>query len=64
MTWKNESSNIVYKIESRIPRPPGAAIEQLEEYVNSHALILPRKHKFSETVLQQTYYDLLRLYAN
>lgn len=64
MTWKQASSDIVYQIENRVPRPPGANIEQLEEYVNSHALVLPRKHKFSETVLQQIYYDLLRLYAN
>jgi hypothetical protein len=27
-------------------------------------IILPRKQKFSETVTDQTYYDLLRLYAN
>jgi hypothetical protein len=27
-------------------------------------IVLPRKQKFAETVINQTYYDLLRLYAN
>jgi hypothetical protein len=27
-------------------------------------IILPRKHKFQETLFDQTYYDLLRLYSN
>jgi hypothetical protein len=64
MTWKQVSNDIVYQIQSRVPRPPSANVESIEQYNDSHALILPRKHKFSETVLQQVYYDLLRLYAN
>ncbi len=64
MTWKQDSDDIVYKIENRAPCPPGTNVPQLGEYVNSHTLVLPREHKFSETVLQQIYYDLLRLYAN
>jgi hypothetical protein len=31
---------------------------------NDPTIILPRKQKFEETVIDQTYYDLLRLYAN
>jgi len=64
MTWKQDSDDVVYQIENRVPCPPGASVERLEGYVDGHALVLPRKHKFSETVLQQIYYDLLRLYAN
>lgn len=30
----------------------------------SHALILPRKDKFRETLLENIYYDLLRSYSN
>jgi len=64
MTWMHNTNNIVYKINNRAPCPPEPNVEQVEAYVDNHALILPRKHKFSETVLQQIYYDLLRLYAN
>lgn len=34
------------------------------EYVDRHALVLPRKEKFKETTLDRTYYDLLRVYSN
>jgi len=64
MSWCNKANDIVYEIPTRAPCPPGANIDLLGSYVDSHALVLPRKHKFSETVLQQVYYDLLRLYAN
>ena len=64
MSWKQKDNDIVFNIESRAPCPSGLTTEQLTKYIDSHALILPRKHKFAETVLQQIYYDLLRLYAN
>lgn len=35
-----------------------------ENLINSLTLILPRKEKFKETLLNQTYYDLLRIYSN
>lgn len=64
MSWMHNDGNIVYQIDNRVPRPPGSNVDILNDYIDTHALILPRKHKFAETVLQQTYYDLLRLYAN
>ncbi|WP_228715105.1 hypothetical protein [Klebsiella pneumoniae] len=30
----------------------------------SHQLVLPRKDKFRETLLENVYYDLLRTYSN
>lgn len=46
------------------PPPPPPDITVFRAYNDDHALVLPRKHKFAETVQQQVFYDLLRLYAN
>jgi hypothetical protein len=38
--------------------------ENIEEFIDLFSIILPKKTKFKETILNQTYYDLLRVYAN
>jgi len=38
--------------------------EKIVEFNNLFSLILPKKDKFKETLLNQVYYDMLRLYAN
>lgn len=35
-----------------------------KDFIDSFSLILPRKDKFRETLLNQTYYDLLRIFSN
>ena len=64
MSWSFEDDEIVFSIPNRVPLPPGVDLARMREYNDSHALILPRKDKFEETVSQHVYYDLLRLYAN
>ena len=38
--------------------------EELKKFNNKFSIVLPKKEKFKNTLLNQTYYDLLRLYAN
>ena len=64
MSWEFKDKEIIFSIPNRAPLTPGADSAAMDSYNRSHALILPRKHKFEETVLQHVYYDLLRLYAN
>ncbi|MEO9944565.1 MAG: SIR2 family protein [Paraglaciecola sp.] len=63
LSWSiDESINeIIYNrpIFSMLPD-----IENKEVFLDNIALVLPRKHKFEQTVLQLIYYDLLRLFAN
>ncbi|MDR0605136.1 MAG: SIR2 family protein [Bacteroidales bacterium] len=42
----------------------GTTIKDMEIFNNSFSLVLPQKDKFRQTVLDNTYYNLLRLYAN
>ena len=37
---------------------------KMAEFINLFSLILPKNEKFKETILNQTYYDLLRIYSN
>ncbi len=39
-------------------------IAKIIEFNNLFSLILPKKDKFKETLLNQVYYDMLRIYAN
>ncbi len=64
MSWAMENNEVIFSIPNRVPLPPNSERTKTEKYNCSHSLILPRKHKFEETVLQHVYYDLLRLYAN
>ncbi|WP_176701274.1 SIR2 family protein, partial [Gilliamella sp. wkB108] len=63
LSWKKESDDVYYKI------PPIKPIrfedsQNQKDWINQHALVLPRKEKFKETVLENIYYDLLRTYSN
>ncbi|MEC4686614.1 MAG: SIR2 family protein [Nitrospirota bacterium] len=38
--------------------------DKIAEFIDLFSLVLPKKDKFKETILNQTYYDLLRIYTN
>jgi hypothetical protein len=65
LSWSMDSKkeNIVYKAETR-NLTPIQSMEQKRSWVDDYYLILPRKEKFKETLLNHTYYDLMRLYSN
>jgi len=69
LSWQIRDNEIIYSVID--------AQELLKEYTtlkekqgdissfnNKFSIILPKKDKFKDTLLNQTYYDLLRLYAN
>lgn len=63
LSWNKEGDDVYYKIP---PIKPDSFenSQKLKDWVNQHALVLPRKEKFKETVLENIYYDLLRAYSN
>lgn len=63
LSWCKEGDDIYYKIPPIKPVSFKDSKEK-EDWVNQHALVLPRKEKFKETVLENIYYDLLRTYSN
>ena len=39
-------------------------VDKIAEFIDLFSLVPPNKDKFKETILNQTYYDLLRVYTN
>lgn len=62
-SWKKSNNEIIYEIQD-LPPINLRSLRSRREWVNSHALVLPRKDKFKETLLENVYYDLLRTYSN
>jgi hypothetical protein len=61
LSWLKYKNDFYYQV---LLRPVAFATHKKLEWVLSHALILPRKDKFRETLLENIYYDLLRSYSN
>lgn len=63
LSWEHDKGKIIYNIGEKKPLNFATPAE-MKKWVLAHALILPRKEKFKETLLQNVYYDLLRTYSN
>lgn len=63
LSWKYSGNDIYYVIQDMKSGQFDSPQEE-QEWVRSHQLVLPRKDKFRETVLDNVYYDLLRTYSN
>ncbi len=63
LSWENYKGKVIYNIGEKKPLK-FSNLEEIKSWVLSHTLILPRKEKFKETLLQNVYYDLLRTYSN
>lgn len=63
LSWEHHKGKIIYNIGDQKPLN-FTTKDKKKSWVLEHALILPRKEKFKETLLQNVYYDLLRTYSN
>lgn len=59
LNWQTEDKKIIQSLAYLKKLP-----NKEEDFINSFSLILPRNKKFEQTILDQTYYDLLRIYTN
>ncbi|MBL7716608.1 MAG: SIR2 family protein [Bdellovibrionales bacterium] len=71
LSWKKvedifgtEEDKILFNPISNFPKANATTAEQKQEFNEQFAVVLPRKDKFRETIMDRTYYDLLRIYAN
>lgn len=64
LSWKKNNDEIVFDVNNKalLVDPPTPA--QIKEYVESYAVVLPQATKFRTTLMDRTYYELLRIYAN
>ena len=64
LTWKKDGENIHFNTQPVEAAKDESDIYQIQEFNSKFAVILPQKGKFREAVIDRTFYDLLRLYAN
>lgn len=63
LSWRKDEDQVIFHVSARdIPLEPTEA--QLTAFVESYAVVLPEASKFRTTLLDRTYYELLRFYAN
>ena len=64
LSWKKDDREIVFSVSKREPLPAGSTVDQINEFIDSYAVVLPQAAKFRTTLIDRTYYELLRIYAN
>ena len=64
LSWKREGEKIILDVSRKALPDPAAGALIAEEFVRSFSVVLPRAEKFQTTLMDRTYYDLLRIYAN
>jgi len=64
LSWVRDADGIVFKVSpiDLLADPRTAADETA--FIDRHAIVLPEAAKFRSTLLDRTYYELLRIYAN
>jgi SIR2-like domain len=64
LSWKKVEDKILFTTASSIPKANATTPVKKKEFNDTFAVVLPRKDKFRETIMDRTYYDLLRIFAN
>lgn len=67
INWQTDQNTIIQSL-SHLNKAEklkdNTEVDKIAEFINLFSLVPPNKDKFKETILNQTYYDLLRVYAN
>jgi hypothetical protein len=64
LSWKKDGDDILFSVTSLAPLPPTKTPKEVKEFVDRYAVVLPETRKFHTTLMDGTYYELLRIYAN
>lgn len=64
LSWRRDGDEIVFDVSTKDLLPEERSPQQIQEFNERYAVVLPQAAKFRTTVLDRTYYDLLRIYAN
>lgn len=66
MTWTRQGNDVVYRIMDfdRIAAIKEDDAKAVATALQSVAIVLPTQRKFQQTIIERTYYDLLRIFAN
>lgn len=64
VSWTKEGDEVLCRIKTRGLLAAGSSAADIRDFVESYAVVLPQTTKFRTTLMERTYYELLRIYAN
>ncbi|MDQ1638978.1 MAG: hypothetical protein QOF62_2317 [Pyrinomonadaceae bacterium] len=64
ISWTKDDDDVICRIRTRDLLAAGSSPADLRDFVESYAVVLPQTTKFRTTLMERTYYELLRIYAN
>lgn len=64
LSWQKNGDEVSCRMKKRDLLPIGSSDAQIENFIENYALVLPETSKFRTTLMERTYYELLRIYAN
>jgi SIR2-like domain len=64
LSWKKDGDDILFQLMNLAPLPATKTPAQVEEFVDKYTVVLPETRKFHTTLMDNPYYELLRIYAN
>jgi len=64
LSWRKDGEKVLFSVQQKAPLGDERTTEQVREFVDSYAVVLPQTAKFRTTLMDSTYYELLRIYNN
>lgn len=64
LSWKKEREEIIFRVATKDALAEGSTPDEINEFIDGYSVVLPQATKFRTTLLERTYYELLRIYAN
>ena len=64
LSWKKENDEILFNVSAKSALAADCKAEDIRKWVSDYAVVLPQTSKFRATLMERTYYELLRTYAN
>jgi len=65
LSWRRSADAVVFSPTpmKKLTEKERADIENIRKYLGNHFVILPNMKKFHDTLMERTYYDLLRIFS-
>ncbi len=64
LSWRKDGEEIVFQVKTKELLSAERTHANIIDFIEGYAVVLPQVTKFRTTLIDQTYYELLRIYAN
>lgn len=64
LSWKADGEDILFELVKHDALAEGSDDNEKKAFLDRYAVVLPQTEKFRTTLMNRTYYELLRIYAN